>query len=145
MTKAHAAFELGREGPAAEFRPALGTWDRVSVAWWADTDPDHERGPLFTEARATLVVVWPTDALGMLLADQFEQASVQWWSPNDRQYEQLTKLHRDFPLGRHDLVLRLDRMRPHNMSGLFAVSRSREPELKKLAKAMELERRRLLG
>ena len=145
MTKAHAAFELGREAPATEFRASLGTWDRLSLAWWSDSDPDHERGPLFTEARATLVVVWPTDAKGMLLADQLEHASVQWWAPNGRQYEQMTKLHRDFPLGRHDLVLRLDRMRPHNMSGLFATQKSQEPKLKRLAKALALEVRRLLG
>ncbi|MCA9568293.1 MAG: hypothetical protein KC656_10635, partial [Myxococcales bacterium] len=105
----------------------------------------HDRGPLFTAERATLVVVWPTDAEGLLLADRLERTTVQWWRPNDREYAQLTKLHKTFPLGRHDLVLRADRMRPHNMSGLFAVMRSREARHKELWRALEATRRRLLA
>ena len=64
MSRATAAFELGHEQPDDEFRPALGTWDRISLAWWAEDDRDHDRGPLFTAERSTLFVVWPTDANG---------------------------------------------------------------------------------
>jgi hypothetical protein len=139
-----AAFELGHEEPEEDFRPALAAWDRISLAWWADEDRDHERGPLFTAERATLVVVWPTDAAGLLLADQLDHTTVRWWTPNERAYAELTKLHQTFPLGQHDFVLRMDRMRPHNMSGLLAVMRSREPRHRQLWRTLEAARRRLL-
>ena len=139
-----AAFELGHEDLHAEYKPVLGVWDRISLAWWAEDDREHERSPLFTADRATLVVVWPTCARGRLLVDQVEQAQLRWWTPNERAYARLAELHRLFPLGRHDIVLRLDRMRPHNVSGLYAIQQSREPRHRALLAGLDESRRRML-
>ncbi len=95
-----------RESGVEAFAPSAAR-QRVSVAL---TDPVHGSGLLVKGpwGTSTVVVVWPTDDRGMVLAHRLTEARVQGWTLDERTAAKLSAIDLEFPLASHDLLVRVD-------------------------------------
>jgi len=94
--------------------PAAGRRDRVSLALWP---PGPEpASPEFVEVDGrvvALVVVWPTDARGMLTeASDLDRARVLRWVVSDEALARLAEEHRTWHLARHEVWVFGDAISP---------------------------------
>ncbi len=97
-------FGFGGDVAAWYGGPLRGV-DRLSLAaWGAGSDT-----PLFGGERrspVTVVVRWHTDVRGSLVGP--DGWSVLLWRVSSRTFQALGELHDDFPLSRHDILVRGD-------------------------------------
>jgi len=104
----------------------------VSLAWW-DEGPD-DPSPVFggsAEQPTTLVAKWPTDADGRIEPERLREAWVLRWTMTADMFVELGKLHGDFHLGRHDLLVGgspASRVVPCSES-IYRLARERKEEL----------------
>jgi len=110
--------------PADDFRPSAAKWERISVAWWpasAVGRPVMEGSPRLLAVEdggrhfwVTVVVVWPTDARGALSKERFAAGDfpVLPWVLDEAALGMLRRRHEEFPVGMHDLSVRVHDMAP---------------------------------
>ena len=115
-----ARISLSAAAPA--FRPDPARVHRISLAWWDPSETEGQREPILvasiTSVARTVVVVWPTDARGLLDPARLRAGEVEVvpWDLDGRLVEQIRDLARYWPLDRHDLQVRASGLAPFQES-----------------------------
>jgi hypothetical protein len=85
---------------------------RISLAWWDPAEPEGRRDPVLVTSPSgcprTVVVLWPTDGRGYLDVPRLRRGEVEVrpWNLAEDEIELLRQRARDWPLDRHDLLVR---------------------------------------
>jgi hypothetical protein len=92
---------------ARAYAPSEGRLDRLSIVLWArDLD---DPSPLFVNAAdghvTTVVAVWPCLSHGAVDPLALTDVEVLPWTMSPDEFADLRSMHRDFHLGRHDLLV----------------------------------------